>query len=692
MECLRDTFNAGVVLGGRYETVSPLNHGSFGMVFMAKDLQTNQMVAIKCLTKKSASEEANFELAIDEKSEELALHTYLRSHPNIVNLLNSFDTDAHTYIVLEFCERGDLYEAIRMGHGPLETEHVRRFMTQLIDAVEYIHSKGIFHRDIKPENIFLTESGNMKLGDFGLATTETWTYETSVGSDRYMSPEQYDSAGEGYSPAQADIWAIGVCLLNVLFSRNPFSTPTETDPLFLDFSKDAQSLFDVFPSMSQDTYEVIVHCMYLDPRKRSLAGARDALERVISFTTEDEILDDFCTVDRPVVASANREPLRTPSIQSPGVDNGAFPWAKALHATPPKPIRQLSIIADNESYTEDLFSKSGATTADWLSGSVQASSISSVLNSSLGASMQSLTLNPLNIRHKLPTGKVSPMAGSLPISMNKPRQSAMSMVFGGRKDTVSKSWSDLWDEEFEDEEETKQLETLKELNSRTWSHESKVDEVDHVDNDDTPRQGLSPATKSASLHIKTEPPSIAAAISNDIDGDLIADGFFFHDAPPVKERLVQSIVPYSPPSKRYGFDKWAALGERRRAVAGNNNSVASKASKLTFKSENRLGNSFNHHTSLAGHDVLDPDGHSTHHHSSLPLGATHNHHSSQVHHITNHAKWNHHSKDVAKDRAKDCPWNKGRDRDWTWNFNWRKEKRHDFGDVEWVGDRHDAHP
>jgi serine/threonine protein kinase len=691
MECLRDAFNGGLVLGGRYETVSPLNHGSFGMVFMAKDLRTDQMVAIKCLTKKSASDEANLELAIDEKSEERALHSYLGSHPNIVNLLDAFETDAHTYIVLEFCERGDLYEAIRMGHGPLETEHVRRFMTQLIDAVEYIHSKGVYHRDIKPENIFLTESGSMKLGDFGLATTESWTYETSVGSDRYMSPEQYDSAGAGYSPAQADIWAIGVCLLNVLFSRNPFSTPTETDPLFLDFSRDAQSLFDVFPSMSQDTYEVIVHCMNLDPRKRSLARARDALDRVISFTTDDEVLDDFCTVDRPVVASANREPLRTPSIQSPAVDNGAFPWAKALHASPPKPIRQLSVIPDNESYTEDLFSKSGATTADWLSRSVQTSSISSVLNSSLGASMQSLTLNPLNLR--LPNRKVSEMAGSLPISMNKPRPSAMSLVFGGRKDTVSKSWSDLWDEEFEEEEEAKQLETLKELNSRTWSHESQVEGVDNaIDNDDTPRQGLSPAIKSASIHVKTESPSIASAISNDIDGDLVADGFFFHEAPPVKERPGQSLAPYSPPSKRGGFDKWAALGERRRAVAGNNNSVTSKVPKLTFKSENRVGKPVDQHASLAGHGVSQPDEHSTHHATSLPLGPTHKHNLSHVHHIANKPKWDHHNKDIVKDRAKDCPKGKGRDRDWTWNFNWRKEKRHDFGDVEWVDNRIEAHP
>lgn len=688
MDCLRDAFKAGVILGGRYETVSPLNQGSFGMVFRAKDLKTNEMVAIKCLTKKSASEEASYELSIDENSEELSLHSFLGIHPNIVNLLDSFETEAHTYIVLEFCERGDLYEAIRIGHGPLETEHVRRFMTQLIDAVEYIHSKGIYHRDIKPENIFITESGAMKLGDFGLATTETWSYENSVGSDRYMSPEQYDSAGAGYSPAQADIWAIGVCLLNVLFSRNPFTTPTESDPLFLDFSRDKQSLFDVFPSMSQDTFEVITECMSLDPWKRSLAGIRSALDSVVSFTTDDDILDDFCVADRPlespVIASANREPLRTPSIQSPVVDNGAFPWARALHASPPKPIRQLSTIHDNESYTEDLFSNSGATaTSGWLSGSLQTSSMSSVHNGSLDASMQALSLNPLNFaKLRLPARKVSPTAGSLPISMNKPRQSAMSWALG-HKEPVSKSWSDIWDEE---EEEAKQMETLKELNSRTWSHESKTEHVDsHIDDDDTPRQGLSPAAKSASVYADDETPSIAAAISDDIDDDLISDGFFFHDAPRAKESQAQPMTPYSPPSKRDHFDKWAALGEKRRAIAAGNNrsKYPTMAPETPRKSENhRVGNSL-FATSVAGHgsSELDVFGIHTPHHSSPPLGNAHNHSLVDTH--TPNSKWAPHpNKDLAKDRPKDCPWSatKPKARDWTWNFDWRKEKRH--GNVE----------
>jgi serine/threonine protein kinase len=611
MECLRGKFAGGVLIGGRYQTISPLNHGSFGMVFMAQDLVTNQNVAIKCLTKQPSANDCGLEFAFDDKSEELALHSRLGSHPNIVNLIDSFETDAHLYLVLEFCAQGDLYEAIRHGHGPLQTEHVRHFMLQLVDAVSYIHSKGVYHRDIKPENIFLAQDGTMKLGDFGLATTDKWSYEMTVGSDRYMAPEQFDSAGAGYSPAEADIWAIGICLLNILFSRNPFTTPTEADPLFLDFSRDKQSLFDVFPSMSQDTYEVIVQCMNLDPKRRSLIGARDALMRAVSFTTEDESLDDFCGAEKATVASANREPLRTPSIQSPQIDSGAFPWTKALHASPHR--RQLSAIPDNESYTEDLFSKSGAT-ADWCSAAVQTPSMASVLGSHLESSMKSLHIDRL----RRPSKKVSPMAGSLPIAMGKPLTLSMSTVFGRRNDAVSKSWSDMWEED-EEEEREQQMAALKQLNSRTWSHESKEE---------------------TSKSEKQEVVTAAHDIKGDVDDDLVADGFFFQEHIPAKQQAITVTPRYSPPSKRSNFDKWAALGERRRAQT---QSFEAEKSPAMTKHRRHVG--FGYKSYEAG--------------------------------VWDHS--NYHNKLWGKDRVKESPMNKGRD------WNWRRDRRTDLGDIEWVG-------
>lgn len=547
---MKDGFVEGKVLDGRFESVSPLNHGSFGMVFLAKDLTNGQLVAIKCLTKVATTNGRPVSTKQDNTLE-LACHYRLGYHPNIVNLIHHFETEAHSYLVLEFCSMGDLYEAIRFGKGPLETRNVREFMLQLINAVDFMHSKGLYHRDIKPENIFLAQDGSMKLGDFGLATTDPWCYDSSVGSDRYMAPEQYDASENGYSPAKADTWAIGICLLNVLFSRNPFVTPTETDVLFADFARDNQSLFDIFPTMSQDTFQVISHALALDPTKRSLSAVRESLLRVVSFTTDEETIDDFCNEER-VGASINREPLRTPSISTPQVDQGAFPWAKALQTSPQRQGRQLSAIPDTESYSEDLFS--GSENRDSWYSAAQNSSLTSGLDSIFGASVKSMVLNP-PIPRSAPRTGAGPISvyGSLPTRSSKPLP-ALSSVLGKKDNSFSRSWTDLWDEEEEDfVEHEEALERRREHNSRTWSQDSK---------DEDPTLGrIGPSEVKSSPTTGSGNGNVNRSEKQAKTPSLEADGFVFEDAavPPSTPR-------YSPPSRRTILDKWAALGNRRRAV------------------------------------------------------------------------------------------------------------------------------
>jgi len=648
MDCIRNQLVEGVVLDGRFETISPLNHGSFGMVFLAKDLSTGDFVAIKCLTKSAAAGVCSSTYVVDEHSEELAIHEHIGSHPNIVNLIHSFETKNHIYLVLEFCSNGDLYEAIRLGRGPLETEHVRDFMLQLVAAVEHIHSKRIYHRDIKPENIFLTQSGSMKLGDFGLATSDDWSYECAVGSDRYMAPEQYDPANNGYSPAKADVWAIGICLLNVLFSRNPFAIPTFSDPLFSDFAGDRQTLFDVFPNMSQDTFEVLTHSLAIDPAKRSLSAVRQALERAVSFTTDDESLDDFCTEDREVIpASANREPLRTPSVTSPHLDQGgSFPWAKALAMTPPQPIRQLSAIPDTESYSEDLFPGSERSAKGWFDVKPARASLVSFVDSGLGVSLDSndgAKPEPMRVNRSKPV----PISGSLPINASRPFPS-MASVFEKKRDMVSKSWSDLWDEEEEGLAEVEN--SFQEENGfmeKAWREsESGVT---------TPRAGLVEVKNPATINnSRNRSPDVSSHMHVD---DRVSEhtGFIFEDH--------QSTVPrYSPPSKRSIMDKWAALGDRRRGVTPQKPAPTPDTSA---RKRNRAGSWKRRINNWGG----------THHHTP------------------------HHNNDSGVWERKD---------NWAFSKDWRQHNSHsntffnnhhnnsrveddDIGDLEWVGGWHDLH-
>lgn len=556
---MRSQIDEHVLLDGRFQTISPLNHGSFGMVFMAKDMKTGSLVAIKCLTKMSAASTCPASINIDERSEEMVIHSMIGEHPNIVNLVHAFDTDNHTYLVLEFCPNGDLYEAIRLDRGPLETEHVRDFMLQLVDAVQFMHNKGIYHRDIKPENIFLSSSGSLKLGDFGLATMDPWSTEFAVGSDRYMAPEQYASDGYnyGYSPAAADVWAIGICLLNILFSRNPFATPTSDDPLFADFTRDRQSLFDVFPNMSQDTFNVLMHSLAVDPSKRSLSAVRDALYAVVSFTTDDESLDEFCIEDRdPIPATLNREPLRTPSITSPSIESGGFfPWAKALQDTPQRHTRQLSVIPDTESYTEELFPEPKDTGKSWYGTDADATSINSVLDSALGMSYKSANNSSDYVSHA--SSRPVPISSSVPIKSSR----AMVSVYGNTDEIFSKSWSDLWEEDEEEDEEEEEgrpsFEDAVDIERASTAKPKEpspltavtaaIDIREASRRSSTPRAGL---TELKSTDIRSNSPEVSRR-------KLFG-----------QPKAVSASAPqkYSPPTKRsFVADKWSALGNLRRS-------------------------------------------------------------------------------------------------------------------------------
>ena len=550
MDTYNGNFVPGVILNGRYKTISALNHGSFGMVSIALDKFTGKTVALKCIPKPCAGLGPDSGIKVDERSAELEIHQRIGRHPNIVNLLGDFESQAYTYLVLEYCSMGDLYEAIRMEKGPKETEHVRSFMLQLIGAVEALHAKGVAHRDIKPENVFLTDNGDMKLGDFGLATTDPWSFEIAVGSDRYMAPEQFDPQGYGLNPAKADVWSIGICLLNILFSRNPFEVPAFSDPLYADFARDRQSVFDVFPNMSQDTFEVLRHCMAVDPEKRSLSKVREALARLISFTTEDERLDDFCTENRePLVTNTAREPLRTPSFASPKVEQGeSFPWTQPLHMTSPHRGRTLSVIPDVDTYSENLFPESEASVVDWASKR-DSQSVDSVLDSGFGGSYGSTEHFPAD--GKVSKSKPVPIAGSLP-SFGDKASSALSSIFGKKKPMESKSWSDMWDEEEEERAERMQASLPR---SRPVTKASQLSQIDsESEGRSTPRAVFADIKDSSSINSRP----MSQSSFKDQDDVSQHTGFIFEDH--------ASAARYSPPSKRSFMDKWTALGEKRRGA------------------------------------------------------------------------------------------------------------------------------
>ena len=231
-----------LILGRRYTILDTLNQGSYGIVVLARDSQTQSHVAIKCLTKSQSVDSLEDE-PCPFYCQELHFHTLLAKYDfllpgdeNVVHCLDAFENSQNAFLVLEYCGLGDLYENIMQGRIPHDTQTLKDMMLQLVDAVQFCHAAGVYHRDIKPENILMSvmDDGSgrplLKLGDFGLATHEKWTTDIGTGSDRYMAPEQFENIHDGYSPEKADIWALGCCLLNFVFSRNPFKLPSTSRP------------------------------------------------------------------------------------------------------------------------------------------------------------------------------------------------------------------------------------------------------------------------------------------------------------------------------------------------------------------------------------------------------------------------------------------------------------------------------
>lgn len=186
---------------GRLEFVSILGLGAYGVVYLARDiiatpsslpnsrahpsLGHQPLYAVKCLNKVGLdARQRSFQ------SREILLHGLASSHGNVVTLYNVIEEAACIYVVMEFCEEGDLFGMITDRQRYLgNDELIRSVFLQIIESVEYCHARGIFHRDLKPENILCLEDGKkVVLADFGLATSDKSSGDFGCGSTFYMSP------------------------------------------------------------------------------------------------------------------------------------------------------------------------------------------------------------------------------------------------------------------------------------------------------------------------------------------------------------------------------------------------------------------------------------------------------------------------------------------------------------------------
>jgi serine/threonine protein kinase len=202
---------------GKYRILSPLGSGGFGSVYLAEDTWIDKKVAIKVPHRQN--------LDFGELVHEPRLLASL-SHPNIVTVLTAEKQDDVFFIVMEYVQ-GDTLEAVIERDGTLDLGKALDYTCQICNAMDHAHKQGIIHRDLRPGNVLVTDSGMVKVADFGTSRfLEIAAHGTTViGSPPYMAPEQF----QGKAVFASDIYSLGVTMYQMFTGVLPYDTPMPSD-------------------------------------------------------------------------------------------------------------------------------------------------------------------------------------------------------------------------------------------------------------------------------------------------------------------------------------------------------------------------------------------------------------------------------------------------------------------------------
>ncbi|XP_014771299.1 ribosomal protein S6 kinase alpha-5 [Octopus bimaculoides] len=246
-----------------------LGEGSYSVCGRCEHKVTKTKYAVKIISRR-----------VDHTSEVKMLQL-CQNHPNIVKLIDVFHDELHTYIVMELLSGGELLNRIQKKKSFTETE-ASRIMRMLVEAVDYMHQKGVVHRDLKPENILFedeSEGAQAKVVDFGFARlkTENQPLQTPCFTLNFAAPEVLSQAtpnnkSRGYDEA-CDLWSLGVILYTMLSGKAPFQTRNKTETPEGIIKRIKEGEFDFsgqeWHAVSANAKKLIRGLLTVDPRERS---------------------------------------------------------------------------------------------------------------------------------------------------------------------------------------------------------------------------------------------------------------------------------------------------------------------------------------------------------------------------------------------------------------------------------------